>query len=103
MSRSRILLRVDYIHHLKLSFRMIELINLDVVKAQVSCQQILVVPCHLYTVNMGKERSVGNGTDTLVINLISDTEDPAFIIKLKHCYLAIMISCHKEVLIFVIR
>ena len=82
---------------------MIQPVHIHMIKSQICGTQIMVVSCHLNTIDMRPEIPLCNTAQSLMINLFRDLSDPAVFSQTKHCDLAVMITAYKKEFVFVIR
>ena len=80
----------------------VEVIDIDMVHAQVCHAQIFVVAGHLDALDMGPEIALRNAAQSLEIELIRDLSDTAVLAQPQDCDLAVVIAADEQVLIPVI-
>ena len=103
MTGSGFLLASDKIHLPQLPAVVIQLINHHMVHPYIRGAQKPVVPGHLNTVDVRLEIPLCDAAQALMENFICNFPDGSVLFHTQHRELCIMIACHKQKSVFVIR
>ena len=94
---------MDDINKLKLTCGMIDRIYICIIHTKVCRTQIFIVSGHLHAADMGTEASLSHISPALVEYLVCNSAEGSVILKSEHSYLTVMVACHKQKLIIIIR
>ena len=96
MTRCRFQFTSDHIHMFQFSRLMIQTIHIHMIHSDIRNHQIMIVPCHLDTVDMRTKITLCNASHTFMINFLRDLTDTTVLAQSEHCDLSVMIACHKQ-------
>ena len=77
-------------------------VHIDVIHSKISSQEEMVVPGHLYALNVGTEIPLRNASQTFEEELVAYLADRSVFIEPQHCDLAVMITGNKEEFVLIV-
>ena len=96
-------LTADDILQLHLTLLYIKTIHIDMIHSLIRYQQIFVVMRHTSTVDVGAEIALCHTAQSFMVDLVGDLSDGTILLQTEYGQLTVMITCHKQILICVIR